>query len=76
MQNQQDILISQTAGVLQIGMNRPLKKNALTHAMYTTMADALKDSVADDSVKVVLIHGTEDTFTAGNDLKVPRKIST
>ena len=68
MESAEKVIIHQDSGVLHIGMNRPQKKNALTHSMYVAMANAIKDSVTDDSIKVVLIHGTEDAFSAGNDL--------
>lgn len=65
---QENILIHKDSGVLHIGIHRPEKKNALTSLMYVAMAKALKDSVSDDSINVVLIHGTDDAFSAGNDL--------
>src|SRR5215470_12899060 len=49
-------------------MNRPEKKNALTGAMYSAMTEALRQAESDASVRVVLITGTENCFTAGNDL--------
>jgi len=49
-------------------MNRPQKKNALTHAMYAAMADALLGAAGSNSVRVVVITGAVDAFTAGNDL--------
>jgi enoyl-CoA hydratase/carnithine racemase len=54
--------------VLTLQLNRPEKKNALTVAMYQTLADALVAADADPAVRVVVIRGTEDCFTAGNDL--------
>ena len=56
-------------GVLRIEIDRPDKKNALTAAMYQAMADAIKAAEADAKVRVVLIHGKADLFTAGNDLQ-------
>jgi enoyl-CoA hydratase/carnithine racemase len=56
------------AGVLSIAMNRPDKKNALTHAMYAAMADALERAEHEAAIRVVLITGTGDAFTSGNDL--------
>ncbi len=56
-------------GVLCIEIDRPEKKNALTAAMYQGMADAIKSAEADAKVRVVLIHGKPDVFTAGNDLQ-------
>lgn len=62
------ILVSSAEGVTRIAMNRAEKKNALTQAMYATMANALERASADESVRVVLIHGSETVFTAGNDI--------
>jgi enoyl-CoA hydratase/carnithine racemase len=68
MTSSENVLIHKNDGVLNIGICRPEKKNALTKLMYAAMAKALKDSVSDDSINVVLIYGTQDTFSAGNDL--------
>lgn len=56
-------------GILAIEIRRPEKKNALTAAMYTALADALEGADADEAVRVVLIHGQREAFTAGNDLR-------
>jgi len=55
--------------VLRIEIARPEKKNALTGAMYAAMSDALDAAERDPHVRVALIHGARDCFTAGNDLK-------
>ncbi len=55
-------------GVLTLTLQRPQKKNALTGAMYDAMSDALKRAEADASVRVILLQGDGDSFTAGNDL--------
>lgn len=52
-------------GVLTITLNRPDKKNALTGAMYTELAEILENRV--DEVGAVILSGGSD-FTAGNDL--------
>ena len=49
-------------------MNRPAKKNAMTVSMYTAIADLLNDADKDDDIRVVVLHGAGDSFTAGNDL--------
>ncbi len=51
-----------------VTIDRPSKRNALTQAMYKTMADALLEADSDRDVGVVLITGVGDVFTAGNDL--------
>ena len=63
------ILTETKDGILRIEIDRPDKKNALTAAMYQAMADAIKAAEADAKVRVVLIHGKADLFTAGNDLQ-------
>jgi enoyl-CoA hydratase/carnithine racemase len=55
--------------VLSIEIARLEKKNALTQDMYRAMSKALADADADAKVRAILIHGTRDCFTAGNDLK-------
>ncbi|MBL0090372.1 MAG: enoyl-CoA hydratase [Ideonella sp.] len=56
-------------GVATIEIARPEKKNALTQAMYTAMADALTAATADAVVRAVLITGQPGMFTSGNDLE-------
>lgn len=55
-------------GVQLIRFNRPEKKNAITRAMYRTMADALNAANADPAIRVTALLGTEGCFSAGNDL--------
>jgi len=56
-------------GIATIEIARPEKKNALTQAMYTAMADALAAADADPAVRAVLITGQPGVFTSGNDLE-------
>jgi enoyl-CoA hydratase/carnithine racemase len=63
------IITENCDGILRIEINRPDKKNALTSAMYQAMADAIKLAETDGKVRVMLIHGKPDLFTAGNDLQ-------
>src|SRR6185503_789581 len=44
------------------------KKNAITTEMYAQLGEALARADADAQVRAVLIHGSRDCFTAGNDL--------
>jgi enoyl-CoA hydratase/carnithine racemase len=53
---------------LEIRLNRPAKKNALTSAMYGRMADALERAEADGSPPVVVFRSEGDCFCAGNDI--------
>lgn len=56
------------AGVMTLKINRPEKKNALLPEMYAALAEGIR--WADDSadVRVVLIRGSDDCFTSGNDV--------
>ena len=54
--------------VLTIEIARPEKKNALTQAMYTAMAEALEGANGDAGVRSVLITGQPGIFTSGNDI--------
>ena len=49
-------------------MNRPEKKNAITRAMYTAMADALTSGDADPDVRVHVLLGLPGVFSSGNDI--------
>jgi enoyl-CoA hydratase/carnithine racemase len=56
-------------GIATIAFARPDKKNAITAAMYAAMADGLAAAAADPAVRAVLITGSAECFTAGNDLQ-------
>lgn len=62
------IEVSRDGAVQTIRMNRPDKKNAITRAMYATMAKALTDGDADAGIRVHLILGVPGAFSSGNDL--------
>jgi len=63
-----DILTHTADGVMTITFNRLDKKNSITSAMYTAMADALTQAAGQDAVRVVVIQGHETIFSAGNDI--------
>lgn len=63
------VVITREAGVLEIRLNRPDKKNALTRDMYAAMADAMAGSNDDPAVRVIILTGTGDAFTSGNDVR-------
>ncbi len=62
------ILVERDGPIQIVRLNRPEKKNALTLAMYSAMADALIAGEADDGVTVHLLAGAGGDFSAGNDL--------
>ena len=64
-----DIVTERTGSILRVQLNRPAKKNAMTSAMYVSLADLLNSAAKDDQVRVVLWHGAGDSFCAGNDVE-------
>jgi enoyl-CoA hydratase/carnithine racemase len=63
-----DIDTQVTDGIQTVTFNRPAKKNAITAAMYASLADAMRNAQDDTSVRVIVIAGQPEIFTAGNDL--------
>ena len=63
-----EIVTARSGAILTIQFNRPEKKNALTMSMYDTVAELLNIAARDDDVRVVLLYGAGDSFSAGNDL--------
>src|SRR6266571_4241798 len=64
-----DIITERSGNILRIQLNRPERKNAMTSAMYITLADLLNDAAKDDEIRAVLWHGAGDSFSAGNDIQ-------
>jgi enoyl-CoA hydratase/carnithine racemase len=63
------LVLSRIAGrIARIELNRPEKKNALSAEMYAQLAEALAAAGADREVRAILLCGSRDCFTAGNDL--------
>ncbi len=56
------------SGIQTICLNRADKKNALSPEMYLAIADALRSAQTDRNVRVTILTGSGDSFTAGNDI--------
>jgi enoyl-CoA hydratase/carnithine racemase len=63
------IELERKGAVLQVAINRPEKKNALTAEAYDGLSDAIESAEADAGIRVLLLYGKGDAFTAGNDLE-------
>jgi enoyl-CoA hydratase/carnithine racemase len=68
MNSTNQIISERSDGIQTLRINRPDKKNALNLAMYKALADGLREADSDNSVRVILISGSDDCFTSGNDL--------
>lgn len=69
MSGSQDILWDNRDGIGLLTLNRPDKHNAMTYEMFLEMADRLEACQTDESVKVIVIRGAGDNFSAGGDIK-------
>lgn len=67
--SQQHILTERKDRILTVRFNRPDKKNALTQAMYAELAQIFESVKDDKDIRVVLLAGQADCFSAGNDMK-------
>ncbi len=64
----EDVRIEQNGAVLAITFTRPERRNAITVAMYSVLADAIEGAAGDESIRLITIQGEGQDFTAGNDL--------
>jgi enoyl-CoA hydratase/carnithine racemase len=62
------VLVEKSDNILVLTLNRPDKKNALTRAMYRTLATEITNAGTDPAIRCILILANGDMFTAGNDL--------
>ncbi len=62
------LLIDRDGHVLRLTLNQPQKKNAFSPEMVGALADMLDDALSDDDVRVVVVTGAGDAFSAGGDL--------
>jgi len=63
-----DIVTERSNGILRVQFNRPERKNALTGAMYTRLAEIFNAAAEDEETRIVLWHSAGDAFSAGNDV--------
>ncbi len=71
--NNHDLLIEQDEEVTIITINRPRARNAVDGPTASLLADAFRQFDHDESSKVAILTGADDTFCAGADLKAVSK---
>jgi enoyl-CoA hydratase/carnithine racemase len=62
------VQVTREGAVLSIRLNRPERRNAITVAMYATLAEAVRSAAGDPEIRLITIRGEGADFTAGNDL--------
>ncbi len=65
----ENILIEKTGGVAVVRYNRPQALNALNGKLMAELSQALAELDADDSVRCLILTGSEKAFAAGADIK-------
>jgi len=69
-----DVVRYRTDGpVAVVTMNRPRYRNAQNSAMTYALDDAFYEAAADDDVRVVVLGGAGDHFSAGHDIGTPER---
>ena len=61
--------------VRRLTLNRPDKRNALSHALRGALFDELRTADADPEIRVVIVRGAGSCFSAGYDLAQDRSES-
>ena len=63
------LLVRTENGIGIITFNRPEKRNAMNPRLHAEMNLALDELIEDDAVRVLILTGSGDSFSPGNDLK-------
>jgi 2-(1,2-epoxy-1,2-dihydrophenyl)acetyl-CoA isomerase len=61
------VLTSRTDGILHITLDRPHRRNALSHTMIEELVTVLTGAATDDSLRAIGIGGTGSDFCSGAD---------
>jgi enoyl-CoA hydratase/carnithine racemase len=62
------LLSRDQAGVRLLKLNRPAKRNALSHQLMLDLLAALATAESDNTVRVIVVTGAGESFCAGADL--------
>ena len=63
------LLVERGASWLELTLNRPDKRNALSRALISELTETLRAAERDDAIRSVIIGGAGPAFSAGLDLK-------
>ena len=69
MANYETILVDRKNDVVTVTLNRPHKKNAMSPKLHYEMVELLSALKYDKDLRVLVITGKGDSFSAGEDLK-------
>lgn len=63
-----DVEVNKDGPVIEIRLNRPAKKNAITNAMYASIVDGLQTLEEDETLLTGVLTAEGTDFCAGNDI--------
>ena len=63
------LAVEKQGSVLEVWLNRPDQRNAISTALEEEWDDALELAAGDDEIKVVTLQGRGPVFSAGADMK-------
>jgi 2-(1,2-epoxy-1,2-dihydrophenyl)acetyl-CoA isomerase len=61
------IIASRDGGILRLTLDRPSRRNALSHSMIDALVVELSAAATDDALRAILIQGAGDDFCSGAD---------
>src|SRR5215207_9227943 len=64
-----DVAVERYEAVAVVRMNRPERRNALSPAVMEQLATSIGELDADESVRCIVIAGSDEVFAAGADIK-------
>ncbi len=73
MTSYQQILYEKTGRVAKLTTNRPRYRNAQSRVLLEEMDAAFAEAATDDEVRVVILAGAGEHFSAGHDLGTPEE---
>jgi enoyl-CoA hydratase/carnithine racemase len=62
------LLVDRRENVATVAINRPSRKNAISHSMWRELAVLAAELGRDPNVRVIVLRGTGDDFSAGADI--------
>ncbi|XP_022835969.1 enoyl-CoA delta isomerase 2, mitochondrial-like [Spodoptera litura] len=71
MSIKETIIETSQGGIKIVQYNKPKKKNAIDGVMYRRVISILNDAATDDSISVMVLTGTGDFYSSGNDFSAP-----
>lgn len=71
MDIKETIIETQQGGVKIVQYNKPSKKNAIDQVMYKRVIRILNEAAVDENISVMVLTGTGDFYSSGNDFSAP-----